>query len=231
MRSAAAWGRHQVLVELSEPGLAMVVDHQDPLDHGSSGLPQRVSLFSAPTPSHTPPAVLRQGSHGDSIGATGDEDNTNFFFQLGNDMLVNLTRAGHASALRVVPRSVLLHGASMSLLTVVRRACTAQSKLLQLAAGQSLQFTGMGGPMGVYENYDTCDPRARPLVPAAACCRPLLQALQALPGAQSRGRDRDAPCGCARRPGRRPCSAYCVRGWGRALGHLGGTIRGHLFFS
>jgi hypothetical protein len=26
-----------------------------------------------------------------------------------------------------------------------------QSKLLQ----QSLQFTGMGGPMGVYENYDT----------------------------------------------------------------------------
>jgi len=154
-----------------------------------------------------------------------------FFSNWRNDMLVNLTRAGHASALRVVPRSVLLHGASMSLLTVVRRACTAQSKLLQLAAGQSLQFTGMGGPMGVYENYDTCDPRARPLVPAAACCRPLLQALQALPGAQSRGRDRDAPCGCARRPGRRPCSAYCVRGWGRALGHLGGTIRGHLFFS
>jgi hypothetical protein len=28
---------------------------------------------------------------------------------------------------------------------------TVQSKLLQ----QSLQFTGMGGPMGVYENYDT----------------------------------------------------------------------------
>ena len=64
--------------------------------------------------------------------------------------------------------------AALSPLTVVRRACTEQCKLLQLATGQSLQFTGMGGPMGVYENYDTCDPRARPLVPAAAvaalCC-------------------------------------------------------------
>ena len=32
---------------------------------------------------------------------------------------------------------------------------------------QALQFTGMGGPMGVYENYDTYAPR--PPTPPSAC--------------------------------------------------------------
>ena len=33
---------------------------------------------------------------------------------------------------------------------------------------QALQFTGMGGPMGVYENYDTYCPRP----PASPCHEP-----------------------------------------------------------
>ena len=42
------------------------------------------------------------------------------------------------------------------------------SKLLGgLGHIQALQFTGMGGPMGVYENYDTYAPR--PPTPPSAC--------------------------------------------------------------